>query len=84
MSVSVKYFASLREELEQQQRGQSSADAVEIAYHRDMTIADVWQALSDQPPPNNLLCARNWEFSSFEETIADGDEIAFFPPVTGG
>lgn len=49
-----------------------------------MTVADAWRALSAQPPPGNLLCARNFEYVNFDQAVADGDEIAFFPPVTGG
>ncbi len=32
----------------------------------------------------NLMCARNQELCYLDEPLADGDEIAFFPPVTGG
>lgn len=49
-----------------------------------MTVADVWRALSERPPPANLLCARNLEYADFAEVVDDGDEVAFFPPVTGG
>ena len=40
----------------------------------------VWQVLAEQ----NLMCARNQELCSLDTEIADGDEIAFFPTVTGG
>lgn len=32
----------------------------------------------------NLMCARNQELCNLDEPLEDGDEIAFFPPVTGG
>ena len=32
----------------------------------------------------NLRCAVNQEMAGLEVTIKDGDEVAFFPPVTGG
>jgi molybdopterin synthase sulfur carrier subunit len=38
------------------------------------------QALSDP----NVLVAVNQEMANPEMTIEDGDEIAYFPPVTGG
>lgn len=76
MSVHVKCFASLRQQL--------GIDTTDIAHQSGMTVADVWQALSSQPPPRNLLCARNLEYTSFDQFVAEGDEIAFFPPVTGG
>lgn len=31
-----------------------------------------------------IRVALNHEFASFEDAISDEDEIAFFPPVTGG
>jgi len=38
----------------------------------------------DQPLPDNVLAARNMEYVKVDCTLADGDEVAFFPPVTGG
>ena len=32
----------------------------------------------------NLRCAVNQDMAGPDTAIADGDEIAFFPPVTGG
>jgi molybdopterin synthase sulfur carrier subunit len=32
----------------------------------------------------NLMCARNEELCSLAEPLAPGDEVAFFPTVTGG
>ncbi|MEK1905864.1 MAG: MoaD/ThiS family protein [Pseudomonas sp.] len=40
----------------------------------------VWQVLAEQ----NLMCARNQELCSLDTELADGDEVAFFPTVTGG
>lgn len=76
MTVHIKCFASLRQQL--------GVDAVHLEHRREMTVADAWRALSAQPPPGNLLCARNFEYVDFDQAVADGDEIAFFPPVTGG
>ena len=39
-----------------------------------------WQVLAEP----NLMCARNEELCKLDEALADGDEVAFFPPVTGG
>ncbi|MDF1645351.1 MAG: molybdopterin converting factor subunit 1 [Pseudomonadales bacterium] len=38
------------------------------------------EALSDP----NLLIAVNQEMAGGQTTVEDGDEIAYFPPVTGG
>jgi len=39
-----------------------------------------WQVLAEP----HLMCARNEELCKPDEPLADGDEVAFFPPVTGG
>ncbi|KPW39523.1 hypothetical protein ALO51_04766, partial [Pseudomonas amygdali] len=41
---------------------------------------EAWQVLAEQ----NLMCARNQELCKPTEPLSDGDEVAFFPPVTGG
>ncbi|MCY4125504.1 MAG: MoaD/ThiS family protein, partial [Pseudomonas sp.] len=39
-----------------------------------------YQVLAEQ----NLMCARNEELCRLDEPVQEGDEVAFFPPVTGG
>lgn len=34
--------------------------------------------------PRTVRCAVNQEFATPETPVAQGDEVAFFPPVTGG
>jgi len=31
-----------------------------------------------------LLCAINQDMAELEDSVKAGDEVAFFPPVTGG
>jgi molybdopterin converting factor subunit 1 len=38
--------------------------------------------LADLPP--RVLCARNMDYCDADTQVEPGDEIAFFPPVTGG
>jgi molybdopterin synthase sulfur carrier subunit len=48
-------------------------------------IAQLWPLLvPDQPLPENVLTARNMEYVQADTIVRNGDEIAFFPPVTGG
>jgi molybdopterin synthase sulfur carrier subunit len=48
------------------------------------SVADVWKQVAVDSPADQVLCAVNQEFSSDEQQVKDGDEVAFFPPVTGG
>jgi len=77
MPVNVKYFASLRETI-----GRSS-DQITVA--GTMTVEKIWQqATNDLDRPERVLAAINQEYASFTQEVKDGDEVAFFPPVTGG
>ena len=77
MTIDVKYFASLRDRLG---RAEDRLDAV-----GELTVAGVWAALWPETPlPPNTLAAVNMEYAEPTQTVRDGDEVAFFPPVTGG
>jgi molybdopterin synthase sulfur carrier subunit len=75
-SISVRYFASLRERLG---RSQDLVDAAGLG-----CVADVWSRVSSEPLPANSLVAINQEYASVDSPVRAGDEVAFFPPVTGG
>ena len=79
MSYSVLYFASYREALgidrEQVEGEFASIDAL-----REFLIL---RGDRDVLKAQNLMCARNDDLCSLDEALLDGDEIAFFPPVTG-
>lgn len=50
-----------------------------------MTVEQVWNKVTNHEPlPGNLLCAVNMEYVSLGQAVKAGDEVAFFPPVTGG
>jgi len=77
MTVKVKFFASMRETLNQSELDIDSTAAT--------TVAEVWQiAAGDLPMPENTVCAVNQTHAGLAHPVADGDEVAFFPPVTGG
>lgn len=76
MSVHVKYFASLRERLGREE------DLIEL--QGAVTVRDVWDRVADMPWPSNMLTAVNFDYVDPSAPVADGDEVAFFPPVTGG
>lgn len=77
MSIRVRYFASLRESLGRAEQN--------LAVTGLWTVRDVWnQANPDIPIPGNILAAINMDYVELDGIVKDGDEIAFFPPVTGG
>jgi sulfur-carrier protein len=77
MSIKVRYFASLKERLGRNS-DELSAEAV-------VCVGDVWvKANPGVSMPDNVLTAVNMEYCNPDAPVADGDEVAFFPPVTGG
>ena len=49
------------------------------------TVVDAWdQATNGAKMPDNILVAINMDYVERNHSVKDGDEVAFFPPVTGG
>ena len=76
MSITVKFFASLRDRV-----GRTEEALPAGGIH---TAQEVWRALVVDAPPANTLVAVNHEYANWNSAVKDGDEVAFFPPVTGG
>ena len=74
MAVTVKLFAGLRERAGWRER---QLDGVG-------RVADVWPALDLGTEPDGLLYAVNKEYAPRDRELADGDEVALIPPVSGG
>ena len=79
MSITVKYFASLREVLGR------SEDNLEIR-NGSITVSELWEKVAGKQKslPDNVLTAINMKYVKPDARVKDGDEVAFFPPVTGG
>lgn len=77
MSIKVKFFARMRDEA-----GRSDG---EVSFVEGISIAELWsQLVDDVAYPESVMVAVNMEYVSGELDLKDGDEVAFFPPVTGG
>jgi molybdopterin synthase catalytic subunit/molybdopterin converting factor small subunit len=74
MQVTIKLFAGLRERAGWSER---EVDA-------GPTVGDVWPALELGDEPAGLLYAVNKEYAKRDRPLADGDEVALIPPVSGG
>jgi len=72
--VTVRLFAGLRE-----RAGRSRVELEDVSH-----IEDVWPALALGAEPPGLLYAVNREYVEAGHELADGDEVALIPPVSGG
>jgi molybdopterin synthase catalytic subunit len=76
VQVSIRLFAGLRE------RAGTGTRTLELP--EGATVADVWGALELGDEPKGLLYAVNKRYSDTDTVLADGDEVALIPPVSGG
>lgn len=84
MKIKVLYFASLREAVGISSEECELPDDVSTlgALRRHLAArGDAWQVLETG---RNIRVALNQRMSSGEAILSVGDEVAFFPPVTGG
>jgi len=81
IAVRARLFARLRE--------QAGTDAESVELPTGSTVSDVYEALRKLHPAlvadrNAVRAALNQEFVEWDADVADGDEVAFIPPVSGG
>jgi molybdopterin synthase sulfur carrier subunit len=78
MQIQVLLFASLRERF-----GQAS---LQLDLDSATSVGGVWEQISgnNKRLPDRVLCAVNQQFADHEVMLCEGDEVAFFPPITGG
>ena len=83
--MKIRYFAWLRDHTGHGQEEMPCPSHVK-------TISDLISHLEDQDQKYKMAFAQkqvirvaiNHEFASIDDAVTDQDEIAFFPPVTGG
>jgi molybdopterin synthase catalytic subunit len=76
MHVTVRLFAALRE--------RAGTGRRELELPQGATAGDVFAALAIGSEPPGLAYAVNQEYAERSAVLADGDEIALIPPVSGG
>ncbi len=75
--ITIKFFASLREQV--------GKGEIQLDIAAPLSVAQVWARACDNAPlPSHILMAINREYTSQDCLVHAGDEVAFFPPVTGG
>jgi molybdopterin converting factor subunit 1 len=81
MRVTVRLFARLRE--------LAGSGELMREVPANATVATIWAGLVDEwpelaPYERSISCAVNADYSRFTVPVAEGDEVAFLPPVSGG
>ena len=84
MTVKIVFFASLREKL--------GVNSVDLQISGPSSVSSLISQLADQHSAEwlailtavNIRIAVNQNIISEDIGVTDGDEVAFFPPVTGG
>jgi molybdopterin synthase catalytic subunit len=74
MRVTVRLFAGLRE-----RAGWAVRELDDVR-----RVDDIWDTLGLGPEPPGLLYAVNKRYVERGQELADGDEVALIPPVSGG
>ena len=81
MRVTVRLFARLRD--------LAGSGELEREVTPPATVRTVWQALVGEMPAlqeyeRTMSVAVNADYAKMSAAVADGDEVAFMPPVSGG
>jgi sulfur-carrier protein len=81
MLVTIRLFARLREIAGAADLRRELPEGATAGTAWEMLVAE-FPALSDHA--RTISCAVNEEYARLTATLADGDEVAFLPPVSGG
>ncbi len=77
MPIKVLYFASLKETF--------GCSGQQLSSDEVNTVGDVWNVVSaGHTFHQSVLHSVNQEYAELDTPVKAGDEVAFFPPVTGG
>jgi molybdopterin synthase catalytic subunit len=81
ITIHIRFFAGHRDIV--------GGAAQEMQLEPGATLGQVWERLTAEHPrlagyTGRLLYAINQEFATPASPLADGDEVAFIPPVSGG
>jgi sulfur-carrier protein len=75
--ITILYFGQLREQL--------GIERQLYALNRPCSVIELWQELHpNRSFGGRTLIAINHEYVKQDALVHAGDEVAFFPPVTGG
>lgn len=82
--MNILFFASIKENLDCEEVVWEEVDkplTVQEILNKLHLKGEAWQRALDE---NRILVAINQEMAKLDTLVEPGDEVAFFPPVTGG
>ncbi len=84
MNIKLCFFARFREKLaiSEEVYTLNSSCTVKQLFQQLAQRGEVWSSIFDGS--QNVLVAINQDMATLTSLISEGDEVAFFPPVTGG
>lgn len=81
--IKVLFFAKLREALDCEECS-IPLEQTTVGELRKGLIEEGGETWRQALGGSNILCAVNQQLAKEEQTVKSGDEVAFYPPVTGG
>jgi len=80
LRIHVKYFASFRDMTGRREETMEVPDGITAEGLREH-VKGLYEKMADR---DQVLVAVNGVFAPLETVVVEGDEVAFFPPVSGG
>lgn len=80
MEINIRYFGQFRDYTGKREETLQVADGVTVEAIREH-IRDIYPKIAAK---EEVLVAVNNNFGPLDQVIKAGDEVAFFPPVSGG
>lgn len=84
MKVTARYFARLREILDTERETVDCPVGESVAGLRALLAARGGKWEEELTPSRQVMVAVNEQLTDPDTTLQEADEVAFFPPVTGG